>query len=454
MKEPMLFNTESLEPLLGDDFIFGVGTAAYQIEGGAQDDGRTDSVWDTFCRRQGTIADQSSGDVACDHYHRWQEDVALLAELGVDVYRFSVSWSRVLPDDTGAVNRTGLDFYMRLINELRSRGIRPMVTLHHWDLPQYLQDTGGWQNRKTSYRFAEYAALVAREFDQSVDFYTTINEPWCIAVLGHSTGVHAPGIQDESAANSATHHLLLGHGLAIRALREHAPHAELGIVLNGGPSHPASDSAEDIVAAKTAETDQIHRFAGPILAGKYPQELADSISIYVHAGDLEIIAEPCDYLGWNYYTRSVVKSGEIGKPEAVEDQKLPVTAMGWEVFPEGLREVIEILNRDYVLPPLYISENGAAYDDTVDGDSVHDADRTQYIQQHLEVVADMISAGFDIRGYICWTLLDNFEWAEGYTKRFGLVRVNYDTQERTVKDSGRAFADLMRKRRCQRAATA
>ena len=442
METPLSFNSAALQPLMTDEFVFGIGSAAYQIEGAALADGRTDSVWDTFCRRPGTIADDSSGEVACDHYYRWADDVALLVELGVGVYRFSISWSRIVPDDSGVINEKGLAFYRRLADELRRHGIRPMVTLHHWDLPQYLQDKGGWRDRMTAYRFAEFATAVALGLGSSVDFYTTINEPWCIAYLGHRSGIHAPGLRDESAAIAATHHLLLAHGLAVQALRDHAPLAELGIVLNGGPTYPVSDSKSDLEAAGLFESEQIHRFAGPILNGEYPREFSPRVAEHVKPGDLGTVAEPCDYLGWNYYTRNVVKRGENGSPELLTHDEFPRTDMGWEIYPDGLREVWSILQREYDVPPLYISENGAAFRDTRVGDTVHDPDRVRFIQRHLQVIADMVESGIDVRGYICWTLLDNFEWAEGYSKRFGLVHVDFDTQERTMKDSGKAFAKL------------
>ncbi|MDJ0657084.1 MAG: GH1 family beta-glucosidase [Xanthomonadales bacterium] len=442
MKQSLSFDTDTLKPLMTDDFVLGIATSSYQIEGATTAGGRTDSVWDTFCRKPGNIADQSTGEVACDHYQHWQEDVALLVELGVEVYRFSISWSRVFPDDSGVVNEEGLSFYRRLAEALRSHGIRPMVTLHHWDLPQYLQDRGGWQNRDTALRFAEYAAAVATGLGSSVDFYTTINEPWCIVHLGHRTGVHAPGLRDQGAAVAATHHLLLAHGLAMQALRERAPSAELGIVLNGGPSYPYSESNADAEAASILESEQIHRFAAPILSGHYPQDFQSQVATYMRPGDLETIAAPCDYLGWNYYTRNLVKPGENGVPEIVTGQDYPLTEMGWEVYPEGLREVISILREHYDVPPLYVSENGAAFEDQLDGETVHDPDRFHYIQRHLQVITDMVQSGVDIRGYICWTLLDNFEWAEGCSKRFGLVHVDFDTQERVIKDSGKAYANL------------
>lgn len=427
---------------MSDEFVFGIGTSAYQIEGAAQVDGRTDSVWDTFGREPGRIVDGSTGQSACDHYSRWKDDIALLAAMNVEAYRFSISWSRVFPDDSGKINKKGLAFYKGLTEELRRRGIRPMVTLHHWDLPDYLQAIGGWQNRSLAFRFAEYASAVAAGLGDSVDFYTTINEPWCIVHFGHRAGVHAPGLQDEPAAIAATHHLLLAHGLAMQALRDRAPCAELGIVLNGGPSYPLTHTKTDMEAAELFESEQIHRYAGPVFNGEYPREFAPQVARHVQPGDLGIIAEPNDYLGWNYYTRNVVRRNEAGVPEFVAGNDYPKTAMGWEIYPKGLQEVCDLLLQHYDLPPLYVTENGAAFKDELAGDTVSDPDRVSYIQRHLQVIASMIKSGMDVRGYICWTLLDNFEWAEGFSKRFGLVHVDFDTQKRTMKDSGKAFAEL------------
>ena len=290
--------------------------------------------------------------------------------------------------------------------------------------------------------FAEYAATVAQALGTNVDFYSTINEPWCIVHLGHQIGIHAPGIQCEAAAIAATHHVLLAHGLAMQALREHAPQAELGIVLNGGPCYPKSESQEDIEAAKQYEFEQIHRYAGPVFSGAYPDEFAPKVAEYVQPGDLDIIAARCDYLGWNYYSRNVVGNSDGDRPVLVESGDYPTTDMGWEIYPNGLMESCSLLSEHYEVPPLFITENGAAFKDELTEGVVHDPERIQYLQQHLAVVAEMVAMGLDVRGYICWTLLDNFEWAKGYSKRFGLVHVDFESQARTVKDSGRAFALL------------
>lgn len=440
------FDLKELEPLLGDRFLFGVGTAAYQIEGATTSDGRSDSIWDKFCRQPGNVRDGDTGEVACDHYKRWREDVALLQQLGVDAYRFSISWSRVFPDESGAINERGIAFYAGLVDELRAAGIRPLVTLYHWDLPQYLQDKGGWANRDTVSRFAEFAEAVAICLGDSVDFYSTINEPWCVAFLGHKLGIHAPGIRDEQAAYRVAHHLLLAHGLTISALRRWAPHAELGIVLNGGPSHPATESAGDLEAAEFAELEQLHLFAQPLLTGHYPVKFIDRIGDALKPGDLDIIGEPCDYLGWNYYTRSVVRAGANNAVEVVPVTEAAATDFGWEIYPKGLKELLRALGDAYELPPMYITENGAAFDDKVVGGAIADTERIAYLGEHLKVVAELVREGFDIRGYVCWSLMDNFEWAEGFSKRFGLVRVDYDTQVRTVKKSGRVFAKLLASR--------
>ena len=432
-----------LAPLMSPDFSFGVATAAYQIEGSTAAGGRTDSIWDTFCREPGNIRNGDDGEIACDHYRRWRDDVALIDSLNAETYRFSISWPRVIPDSSGTVNAAGIEYYKALVKELRDRGIRPVVTLYHWDLPQYLQDAGGWQNRDTAYRFAEFAAVVAGAFGKDVDFYVTINEPWVIAMFGHRLGVHAPGIRDEDAVPGVIHHLLLAHGLAVRAIRDVSSNAEVGIVLNGGPSYPASGSAADRHAAIIAESEQIDWFMGPLFNGGYAPDFRDRMAAHVEEGDLETIAEPCDYLGWNYYTRNVVRKNGNGSYEMVTAKGQPATALGWEIFPQGLRELLVRLDDRYTLPPLYIAENGAAFEDICIDGVIDDADRLDYIRAHLETIADLVADGFDIRGYVCWSLLDNFEWAEGYSARFGIVRVDYDTQQRTVKRSGHALAGLL-----------
>ena len=434
---------ERLAPLMSSQFTVGAATAAYQVEGSTQIDGRSASIWDTFCREPGAIRNGEDGEVACDHYARWADDVALMQSLNLEAYRFSVSWSRVVPDASGEISTAGIGFYRSLAEELRSKGIRPMVTLYHWDLPQYLQDVGGWQNRETAFRFAEFATAVAQGFGDAVDFYVTINEPWCAAILGHRSGVHAPGIRDEEAVPRVVHHLLLAHGLSVKALRAVAPHAEVGIALNGGPSYPASSTAADRHAAIMAEAEQIEWFMQPLFEGEYGPSSRERMAPLVEDGDLEMIAEPCDYLGWNYYTRNIVKSDGNGGYELTEARGSKSTALGWEIYPQGLRELLTRLVDRYELPPLYVSENGAVFEDTLEDGVIDDQERLDYIRVHLETIADLVSEGFDIRGYLCWSLMDNFEWAEGYSARFGLVRVDFDTQQRTVKNSGFALAEFL-----------
>ena len=420
-------------------FVFGVATSSYQIEGAIQEDGRGVSIWDTFCREPGRISDGSSGDVACDHYHRWPQDLDLIRDLGVDAYRFSVAWPRIQPTGSGAVNAAGLDFYERLVDGMLSRGLKPYATLYHWDLPQPLQDAGGWDHRDTAFRFAEYARVVAERLGERVVSYATLNEPWCSSILSYQIGEHAPGLRDRRAALSAAHHLLLGHGLAIRELRSVVPGAELGIVLNLNPAYAASGSAEDRAAATRVDGEFNRWFLEPLLVGEYPREVWQAYGADVpdvQQGDLETIRQPLDFMGVNYYSRSYVSVGGQ-KPEGAS-----YTAMDWEVYPQGLTDLLVRLKRDYPLPPIFVTENGAAFLDTLNGDSVNDAARAAYFQLHLEAVRQATEQGVDVRGYFAWSLMDNFEWAHGYSKRFGLVYVDYGDQRRVLKDSGKWYQAL------------
>ncbi len=420
-------------------FQFGVATSSYQIEGATREDGRGDSIWDTFCREPGRIQDGTSGEVACDHYHRWPQDLDLVRSLGVDAYRFSLAWPRIQPDGRGAVNPAGLDFYERLVDGMLSRGLKPYATLYHWDLPQALQDSGGWDHRDTAYRFAEYARTVAARLGERVVSYATLNEPWCSSILSYQLGQHAPGLQDRRAALSAAHHLLLGHGEAVRALRSIVPGSELGIVLNFSPTYPATESPEDRAAARREDGEFNRWFLEPLLLGEYPADIWEGYGAdvpEVHPGDLEMIRQPLDFLGVNYYTRGYVSaSGQ--KPAGAS-----YTQMGWEVFPQGLTDLLLRLNRDYSVPPMFVTENGAAYPDTLSGETVHDPERVQYFAVHLEAVRRASVQGVDVRGYFAWSLMDNFEWAYGYSRRFGLVYVDYATQARILKDSGRWYQAL------------
>ncbi|NYD58198.1 beta-glucosidase [Nocardioides marinisabuli] len=452
------------------DFVWGAATAAFQIEGATDEDGRTDSTWDAFCRVPGAVIGGDTGERACDHYHRLEEDVALMASLNLDAYRFSVAWPRVRPDG-GPLNPAGLAFYDRLVDRLLERGILPWVTLYHWDLPQALELRGGWTDRDTVHRFTEYAVSVHEALSDRVDLWTTLNEPWCSAFLGYTGGQHAPGHQDEASGLVAAHHLLLAHGAATGEIRRRQPDARLGITLNLSPV-TALDPQEpaDRDAARRIDGFQNRVFLDPLLRGSYPEDLlADTAHLgwqdAVRDGDLATIAAPIDVLGINYYTSAHVS----GRPDAgapapaaavparptrspypVSDdiaflgRDLPTTAMGWEVQPSGLRDLLVRLRDDYAgLPRLYITENGAAYDDRRDGDGeVRDADRIAYVDAHLRALHEAMEAGVDVGGYFVWSLLDNFEWAYGYDKRFGIVHVDYDTFERTPKASARWYAGI------------
>jgi beta-glucosidase len=426
-----------------DDFVWGVATSAFQIEGAARSGGRGESVWDRFCQSPGAIADGSNGDVACDHYHRLEEDLDLLVELGVPAYRFSISWPRVQPTGQGEWNQEGLAFYDRLIDGLSARGISAHLTLFHWDLPQALQDCGGWAERGVVRKFAEYARFICQRYGNRVASIATHNEPWVTAILGYEVGNFAPGIKDVKAASKAVHHLLLSHGVAIRVMRACGVSAKLGIVLNQGPTYPASQAEADIRKARLEDGLLIRRFMDPLFCGGYPEDVLEYLGPngpVVQAGDMEVIATPVDFLGINYYTRSVVTADEAlksGKPE------LPVTDMGWEIYPDGLKDLLIRLDRDYRLPPIFITENGAAFADRpVDG-QVDDPDRVNYLRQHIDSVGEAMRRGVNIRGYFVWSFLDNFEWAFGYTKRFGIVYVDYATQRRIPKASARWFRDFL-----------
>ena len=417
------------------DFVWGVATSAYQIEGAAHEDGRGDSIWDEFCRRPGAIKDGSNGDRACDHYHRIGEDVGLIASLGVNAYRFSMAWPRVQPLGAGDWNEKGFDFYDRLVDALLERDIAPHLTLNHWDLPQALQEIGGWMNRDTVGRFADYAAEVARRFGSRAASIATHNEPWVIAILGHEAGIFAPGLKSQKAAMQVSHHLLLSHGIALQALRGQRCTAPLGIVLNQAPTHAVTDSPEDLAKARLDDGLTIRWYMDALLRGSYPEDVLVFLgedAPRVAPGDMATIRQPLDFLGINYYTRNVSGTGApLGPVESGKE----VTDMGWEVFPAGMTELLLRLQADYRLPPIHVTENGAAYRDRLVGGRVADVDRIRYLQSHIAAMADALEGGVDVRGYFVWSLLDNFEWADGYSKRFGLVFVDYDTQQRTLKDS-------------------
>jgi len=455
---PTLAAMAELTSRFPDGFLWGAATASYQIEGAAAEDGRLPSIWDTFSRTPGRVLGGDTGDVACDHYHRVDEDVALMSRLGLQAYRFSVAWPRVVPTGTGAVNRAGLDFYSRLVDRLLENGIRPFATLYHWDLPQALDDRGGWLGRDSASWFADYAATVVGHLGDRVTNWTTLNEPWCSSVLSYSIGEHAPGHHDVAESLVAAHHLLLAHGTAVPVIRENCPGAEVSITLNLTDIRTPDDSPENQDAARRADNASNAMFLEPVLQGRYPDGfLEDTADVTDHAhirdGDLEIISAPLDNLGVNYYTTTRVQARQgaaVASPlpgcDSVEvlAAQPPVTDMGWEIDPTGLRNLLVRIARQHGNIPVYITENGSAWPDEVaDDGAVHDGDRTAYLHSHLAAVHDAIEAGADVRGYFAWSLMDNFEWAFGYSKRFGLVHVDYGSQKRTVKDSGRAYAEVI-----------
>jgi beta-glucosidase len=443
-------------------FTFGAATAAYQIEGAVHADGRGPSIWDTFSHTPGRTFRGHTGDVAAEHYTRYPEDVALMAELGLSAYRFSVAWSRVLPEGAGRVEQRGLDFYRRLVDELLEKGVDPWLTLYHWDLPQALQDQGGWAARDTAARFADYAGIVHDALGDRVRHWSTLNEPMCSALLGHMSGQHAPGQRDPVAAARATHHLLLGHGLASRVLRDKGAES-LGITLNFTPMTPASDRPEDVDAARKLDGQQNRMFLVPVVTGAYPEDVVADLAaagapLPVEDGDLETIAVPLDWLGVNYYFESTVEVGVrdpakptsfIGGEDVVElDPEGPTTTMGWGISPEAFTRLLRWIGEQAPGLPLVITENGSAWEDEVAEDGgVHDPERIDYLVRHLAAVQAAMDDGVDVRGYFAWSLLDNYEWARGYAQRFGLVHVDYETQRRTVKDSGRVYADVIRRHR-------
>ncbi|MEU4025801.1 GH1 family beta-glucosidase [Streptomyces anulatus] len=432
------------------DFTWGVATAAYQIEGAVAEDGRSPSIWDTFSHTPGTIDGGDTGDVACDHYHRVPEDIGLIKQLGADAYRFSVAWPRVVPGGDGPVNKAGLDFYDRLVDGLLEAGVTPFATLYHWDLPQALQDRGGWTVRETSEHFAAYASHVVERLGDRVKDWATLNEPLCSAWIGHLEGRMAPGLTDLTAAVRASYHLHLGHGLAVRAIRAASSDARVGIVNNLSPIEPASTGEADLAAARRADGHINRWWLDPILGRGYPQDMVEEygVELPVRPGDLETIAAPLDWLGLNYYFRQIVTADPDGTAPHAQQVPVPgarLTHMDWEVHAEGLEQLLLRLTGEYGVQRIYVTENGSAYEDVVAADgSVHDPERVRYLEEHLAACARAVAKGAPLAGYFAWSLMDNFEWAYGYDKRFGLVHVDYATQRRTVKSSGRRYAELVR----------
>jgi beta-glucosidase len=450
-------------------FLWGTATASYQIEGAATVDGRGPSIWDTFSHTPGAVWNGDNGDIACDHYHRMDEDLDLLAELDVAAYRFSIAWPRVQPTGSGPANQKGLDFYRRLVDGLRKRNIEPTVTLYHWDLPQPLEDKGGWWVRETAERYADYVDIVARALGSDVERWITLNEPWCSSWLGYGAGRHAPGIQDIGKAAAANHHLLLAHGLAVPILRSAISSAKVGITLNLGDHQPGSQHELDIAAARRADGNLNRLFLEPVFHGKYPEDMLEHYSdskpgfSVVREGDLKIISQPLDFLGVNYYFPSTVvdisraKEARVAgyfvapgeqfpdlRVRALETPGRDKTAMDWEIGASGLTSLLIRIREEYTTLPIYITENGAAFDDYVDpnGD-VKDNNRVAYLQEHISAVHDAIDAGVNVQGYFVWSLLDNFEWALGYSRRFGIVWVDFPSGARLKKASFEWYRDTI-----------
>jgi beta-glucosidase len=441
------------------DFAWGTATSSYQIEGAVDEDGRGPSIWDTFSHTPGRVANDDTGDIACDHYHRWAEDVDLIASYGLTAYRFSIAWPRIQPTGRGKPNQRGIDFYDRLVDRLLEKGSRPMATLYHWDLPQALQDEGdGWQNREIVDRFGEYASVMYDALGDRVAWWITHNEPWVAAAVGHRIGRHAPGLHDLEAELRVAHHLLLAHGRAVEAYRGSALAAPIGITLNLYPTYPERHTDEDGAAARLADAYANRWYLDPVLRGSYPANLLDWLATrhamdWVRDGDLERVRQPIDFLGVNYYSRSVVRAphdGEVAEFPWVGSSEISTdvarTDLGWEITPFGLTDLLLRLDADYGSPPMLITENGAAFNDgpSADGE-IHDARRVEFMRSHLAALETAIDRGVDVRGYFAWSLMDNFEWGEGYSMRFGITYVDYATLQRTPKDSARWFAEVARR---------
>jgi beta-glucosidase len=428
-------------------FTYGVATSSFQIEGATQVDGRLPSIWDAFCNTEGKIKDNSNGDIACDHYHLWQEDIDLIVSLGVDAYRFSIAWPRMIKAN-GELNQAGADFYLKILNYLKTKNIKAFVTLYHWDLPQHLEEKGGWLNRETAYLFQDYVAKTVNVFGDLVFSYATLNEPFCSAYLGYEAGIHAPGLKNINFGKKAAHHLLLAHGLAMQTLRKLSPNTENGIVLNFTPCYPLTNSEADKQAADYSDQYFNQWYIKPLFDRCYPdiiKQLPEAQQPDIQAGDFDIIATPIDFLGVNFYTRAVYQAIDNDIIE-VPPIDVPITDIGWEIYPAALTELLVSLKQKYKLPPVYITENGMAVADKIIDGEVDDIERVDYYQQHLRSVAKAIEQGVNVQGYFAWSLMDNFEWAEGYSKRFGIVYVDYEIQKRTLKTSALKYKALVTSR--------
>jgi beta-glucosidase len=427
------------------DFIWGAATASYQIEGAAFEDGRTESIWDRFSHTPGKIHNNDSGDITCDHYHRVEQDVSLMREIGLHAYRFSISWSRVLPEGRGKPNQKGLDFYSNLVDTLLQNNINPFVTLFHWDLPMALQDAGGWVNRRICDWFVEYAECMYKTLGDRVSFWSTHNEPNVFALLGYFLGIHAPGVCDLTTCQQVAHHLLLSHGDAVSAGRAMLPKAKFGIVAAIGQDYPASNSPEDSEIVKLMWDQGPRCYLDPIIYGKYPDAVTKEHSFPVILdGDMARISVPIDFIGINHYCSNWFTKGPDGFPKKVQ-RDYPVTDRNWTVYPDGFRDMLLNFKKFYGKTPVYIMENGASYPDVVSTDgSVHDKERVAYYQGYLRSLHEAIQQGVDVRGYFAWSLLDNFEWEQGYSSRFGIIHVNLSTQERIIKDSGKMFGEVIK----------
>ena len=429
------------------DFVWGAATASYQIEGAWNEDGKGESIWDRFSHTPGCVQDGDTGDIACDHYHRWHDDVKLMKELGLKAYRFSIAWPRILPEGCGKINRAGIDFYNRLVDALLGEKIEPWVTLYHWDLPQVLQDEGGWASRMIVDAFVEYADVVSRALGDRVKNWITLNEPWVSAFVGYEHGRHAPGHTNLNEAIAASHHLLLSHGQSVPVIRANSPKSNVGITLNLTPQEPASPSMADRKAATWVDGYINRFFLDPLVGRGYPQDIVTGFGKpmdFIQPGDMDTIAIPVDFVGVNYYTRNIARAENVSEEENEPRTVFrgdEITEMDWEVYPKGLYNILGRLYFDYNFPAIYVTENGAAFPDKVSPNGqVDDPARLSYIKHHLEMVSQAIDAGTPVRGYFAWSLFDNFEWAFGYSKRFGVVYVDYQTQQRIPKSSAKWYA--------------